>query len=66
MPSTVYVSLPGTAGEALRELARREFRHPRDQAQKLLVEGLRRAGALPSEPTESDRSADRAAVSAAT
>jgi len=65
MPSTVYVSLPGTAGEALRELARREFRHPRDQAQKLLVEGLRRAGALPTEPTESAR-ADRAAVSAAT
>jgi len=55
MPSNVYVSLPNTAADALRELARREFRHPRDQAAKLLVDGLRRAGALPTEQTESDR-----------
>jgi hypothetical protein len=48
-PHSVYVSLPASAAEALRELSRREFRHPRDQAQKLLVEGLRAAGALPAE-----------------
>jgi hypothetical protein len=58
VPSNVYVSLPSNAAEALRELARREFRHPRDQAQKLLVEGLQRAGALPAD------SPNRAAPSA--
>jgi hypothetical protein len=59
VPSNVYVSLPSNAAEALRELARREFRHPRDQAQKLLVEGLRQAGALPSDAAHR---ADKAAV----
>jgi hypothetical protein len=62
-PSNVYVPLPSSAADALRELARREFRHPRDQAQKLLVEGLRRAGALPAEPSEPSLS-DRTPVGA--
>jgi hypothetical protein len=48
---TVYVSLPTDAAEALCELSRREFRHPRDQAQKLLLEGLWASGALPKEAT---------------
>ena len=60
LASNVYVPLPTAAAEALRELARREFRHPRDQARKLLVEGLQRAGALPAEPADS-RHADPAA-----
>ena len=46
MPSSVYVRLPEQAREALYELADREWRDPRDQAAKLVIEGLRRAGAL--------------------
>jgi hypothetical protein len=49
----VYVPLPGGAPDALRRLARREHRHPRDQALVLVLEGLRRAGELDeqSEPS---------------
>ena len=46
MPSSVYVRLPEQAREALYELADREWRDPRDQAAKLVIEGLHRAGAL--------------------
>jgi hypothetical protein len=42
----VYVPLPGGAPDALRRLARREHRHPRDQALVLVLDGLRRAGEL--------------------
>lgn len=38
---------------ALSELAVKEFRDPRDQAAYLIVEGLRRAGALPEPKTAS-------------
>ena len=62
--SSIYLPLPSREREALCELADREFRDPKDQARLLLVEGLRRAGALPAEPTESDRSAELAAVMA--
>jgi hypothetical protein len=62
VPSNVYVSLPSNAAEALRELARREFRHPRDQAQKLLVEGLRQAGALPADQQDAPDHPTAAAV----
>ena len=48
MPVTrrLQLTLSGDAVEALHELAIREFRHPRDQATLLLLEGLRRHGAL--------------------
>jgi hypothetical protein len=48
-PRRVSISLDSRTAEALRELSRREFRHPRDQAQKILVDGLRQAGALAEE-----------------
>jgi hypothetical protein len=45
MPTPRYVrlSLDGHTADALVELARREYRHPREQAEKILVDGLRRA-----------------------
>lgn len=46
MPSSVYVRLPEQAREALYELADCEWRDPRDQAAKLVIEGLQRPGAL--------------------
>ena len=66
--SSIYLPLPSREREALCELADREFRDPKDQARLLLVEGLRRAGALPAEPSEQDSAthrAETAAVSAA-
>jgi hypothetical protein len=53
-PRSFYVPLAGNAAEALRELSRREFRHPREQAALFVVEGLRRAGALPSDQADTD------------
>ena len=46
MTRNIYIPLPDPAPEALYELAEREWRHPKEQASKLLVEGLRRAGVL--------------------
>jgi hypothetical protein len=46
VPRRVMVPLPPPIGEAFWQLCQREFRHPRDQAQKLIVESLRREGAL--------------------
>lgn len=40
----IYVPLPEGVADRLRELARREFRDPREQATWLILEGLRRAG----------------------
>lgn len=45
-----YIRLPSSARDALLQLALREYRHPRDQAAILLLDSLRRAGALPEEP----------------
>lgn len=45
----VSVPLPGDAVEALVDLAVREWRNPRDQAAMFVIEGLRRAGALPEQ-----------------
>jgi hypothetical protein len=42
----IYAPIPTVAREALYELAEREWRDPREQAAKLIVEGLERAGAL--------------------
>jgi hypothetical protein len=38
----IYVALPTEAFEALRRLAARELRHPRQQAARLILDGLRR------------------------
>ncbi len=38
----MYVVLPAEAFEALRRLAARELRHPRQQAARLILDGLRR------------------------
>jgi hypothetical protein len=46
----VYVPLPNKVQEALRELAHRELRDPRQQARLLVEEGLRARGVLPAEP----------------
>jgi hypothetical protein len=45
----IYVPLPSREREALLELADSEWRSPREQAAKFVVEGLRQAGALPSD-----------------
>jgi hypothetical protein len=51
VPRGIYVPLPSREREALFTLADNEWRSPREQAAKILVEGLRKAGALPTEPT---------------
>lgn len=43
---SVHIPLPHDVADALYELSRREYRHPRQQAAFLLAEGLRRAGVL--------------------
>jgi len=53
----ITVSLPEDARRALVNLAEREYRDPRDQATKILVDGLREAGTLSKASTESDRPA---------
>lgn len=62
VPSRVSVPLSGPVAEALRDLSRREFRHPRDQAAKLVVEGLRQAGALADDATGCLSSAEPASA----
>ena len=57
----LYVQLPEPARDALLQLALREYRHPRDQAAVLLLDGLRRAGLL---TREAKRGAQREVVDA--
>jgi hypothetical protein len=68
-PRRVSIPLSADVAETLRalsqRLSQREYRHPRDQAAKLLVEALERAGALPAEQAAADRASDRPAVTAA-
>jgi hypothetical protein len=52
MARSIYVPLSTPAKEALYQLAEREWRHPKEQASKLLVEALRQAGALPADPDQ--------------
>lgn len=47
---SIYIAIPDDAADKLRELARREFRAPRQQAAILVLAGLERAG-LDSEPS---------------
>ena len=62
MSRSIYVPLPTPAREALYELADREWRHPKEQASKMLVEALQRAGALPSDNTLTPDSREPEAV----
>ena len=54
MTRNIYIPLSDPAREALDELAEREWRHPKEQASKLLVEGLRRAGVLADQELADD------------
>jgi hypothetical protein len=48
----MYLDLPESVSDALVNLALSEWRRPRDQATKLLIESLERAGALPKEVSD--------------
>jgi hypothetical protein len=50
---TIYVPLPAPAADRLRELARREFREPKDQAAYLIIAGLKAAGLDPEAADQS-------------
>ena len=49
---SIYIAIPDDAADKLRELARREFRAPRQQAAILVLAGLKRAGLDPGQWTE--------------
>jgi hypothetical protein len=57
-----YLTLDEPEARALIGLAEREYRHPRDRAAKLLVESLKRRGALAA---AADRPAEKPAAVAA-
>jgi hypothetical protein len=42
------VTLNDAEATALKRVANDEARHPRDEARRILIEGLRRQGALPN------------------
>lgn len=44
---SIYIAIPDDAADKLRELARREFRAPRQQAAVLVLAGFKRAGLDP-------------------
>ncbi len=46
---SIYIAIPDEAAAQLRELARREFRAPRQQAAVLVLAGLKSAGLDPDE-----------------
>lgn len=49
---SIYIAIPDDAADKLRELARREFRAPRQQAAVLVLAGLKNAGLNPDEEPE--------------
>ena len=49
---SIYIAIPDDAADKLRELARREFRAPRQQAAILILAGLKRAGLDPDQRPE--------------
>jgi hypothetical protein len=49
---SIYIAISDDAADKLRELARREFRAPRQQAAVLVLAGLERAGLDPEPPPE--------------
>lgn len=52
MRNGIFVPLLDEHREALADLADREWRRPVDQALKILIEGLRREGALTERTSE--------------
>lgn len=46
MNRSLYIPLPLDAAEALHRLALKELRTPKQQAARLIVDGLKQAGAL--------------------
>jgi hypothetical protein len=63
----VYVPLGDHVFDALVALADQEYRHPREQAAKLLAEALRRVGALTDEEPSTELAPEtRIAASALT
>lgn len=48
----VFVKLPGDVADTLIRLAVRNGLHPKDEAARLIREGLERVGALPGQQTE--------------
>jgi hypothetical protein len=61
---SVYARLSESAYDALLTVAERDFRDPREQAAKFIVDGLRRAHALPPESTDTARADNRTPVGA--
>lgn len=55
---SIYIAIPDDAADKLRELARREFRAPRQQAAVLVLEGLKNAGLDPDEELAPVRPSD--------
>ena len=55
----VHVELDEQALKALWSLADRELREPRQQARALILDGLRRAGAIPDESKQHETLAAR-------
>ena len=51
MRFSIYAPLPERAYDALLTVAEQDLRDPRKQAAKFIIDGLRRAGALPAEST---------------
>lgn len=51
-PTRIMIHLRPAEAEALSKLSLREDRHPKDQAARLLREGLRRRRLLDTQPTE--------------
>jgi hypothetical protein len=51
---SIYARLPEPAYDALLTVAEQDFRDPREQAAKFIVEGLRRTGALPADMPTTD------------
>lgn len=49
---SLYIAIPDEAADQLRELARREFRAPRQQAAILVIAGLKRAALEPDTPPD--------------
>jgi hypothetical protein len=48
----IFVTLDTVEADGLLDLALKEYRDPRRQAQLLIAEGLRRRGVLPAERSE--------------
>lgn len=49
---SIFITIPDDAADKLRELARREFRAPRQQAAVLVLAGLKRAELDPELPSD--------------